>query len=108
MPDHVHLLIRKHKDQAEQMIEHFQDESRLRLRIAGLRTPDHPVWGGHGWKVFLDTPEEIRRTIGYIEDNPLKIGAPVQRWDFVKVYDGWPFHKGHSANSPYAKRLRRS
>ena len=23
MPDHVHLLIRKHKDQAEEMIKHF-------------------------------------------------------------------------------------
>ena len=34
MPDHVHLLIRKHKDQAEQMLEKIQGESRSRLRAS--------------------------------------------------------------------------
>jgi len=72
MPDHVHILIRKHKHRAEDMIANLQEASRLRLRSAGLRTPDHPVWGGPGWKVFLDSPDDIRRTIGYIDDNPLK------------------------------------
>ena len=43
MPDHVHVLIRKHKHQAEQMIEVLQSASRLRLSTLGLRTPDHPV-----------------------------------------------------------------
>ena len=54
MPDHVHLLIRKHKHKAEEMIENFQTHSRLRLRALGSRKPNHPVWGGPGWKVFLD------------------------------------------------------
>ena len=57
MPDHVHVLIRKHKHHAEDMLENLQVASRLRLRNAGLRTSDHPVWGGPGWKVFLDTPD---------------------------------------------------
>jgi hypothetical protein len=56
--------------------------------------------------VFLDHPDEIRRTIPYIEKNPVKIGLPGQKWKFVKDYDGWPLHKGHSPNSPYAQRLR--
>lgn len=43
LPDHVHVLIRKHKHQAEQMIEVLQSASRLRLSTLGLRTPDHPV-----------------------------------------------------------------
>jgi hypothetical protein len=87
------------------MIEDFQDFSRLRLRAAGLRSADHPVWGGPGWKVFMDHPDEVRRTIKYIEDNPIKLRAPIQRWPFVKAYDGWPLHPGHSENSPYAKGL---
>ncbi len=33
MGDHVHLLIRKHKHLAEEMIATFQDLSRLRLRV---------------------------------------------------------------------------
>ena len=72
MPDHVHILIRKHKHQAEDMLDNFQQTSRLRLRNVGLRSADHPVWGGPGWKVFLDTPTDIRRTIRYIETNPVK------------------------------------
>ncbi|MCY2925712.1 MAG: hypothetical protein NT031_09765 [Planctomycetota bacterium] len=106
MGDHVHLLIRKHRDRAEEMIDRFQSVSRLRLRDLGLRPCDHPIWGGPGWKVFLDHPDEIPRTIRYIEDNPVKQGLPRQTWEFVKAYDGWPLHEGHSANSPYVRRMK--
>lgn len=105
MPDHLHILIRKHKHQAEQMLENLKNASRLRL--SRQFPPDHPIWtGGVGWKVFLDHPDEVRRTIGYVNKNPLKIGLPAQRWPFVKEYDGWPLHPGHNPNSPYAVRLR--
>lgn len=100
MPDHVHILIRKHRDQSERMIEHLQDESRLRFRADGLRASDHPVWGGSGWKVFLDERPDVERTIGYIEMNPVKGRLPAQRWPFVKNYDGWPRRLAgqHAAN----------
>ena len=106
MRDHVHLLIRKHRDSAEEMIFNFQEASRLRLRTLRLRPEDHPVWGGPGWKVFLDHPGDIRRTVQYIDDNPVKMRLSRQCWDFVIPYDGWPLHPGHDPNSPYAKRLR--
>ena len=106
MPDHMHILIRKHKHLAEEMMDRLKEASRGRLQAEGYRTADHPTWtAGGGWKVFLDHPEEVRRTIGYIGKNPIKIGLPQQRWPFVKVYDDWPLHPGHSPNSPYAKRL---
>jgi hypothetical protein len=57
-------------------------------------------------KVFMDRPEDIERTARYIEQNPVKIGQPIQRWSFVKKYDRWPLHPGHDPNSPYAIRLR--
>ena len=88
MPDHVHLLIRKHKHHAEEMIANFQDQSRLRLRADALRSIDHPVWGGPGWKVFLDPPDEVQRIVRYIQANPLKTGRPQKAWGFVKSYDG--------------------
>jgi REP element-mobilizing transposase RayT len=107
MPDHVHILIRKHKHHAEELAERLQDASRQKLIAAGYRAPTHPVWiACPGWSVFLDHPQEVRRTIGYIEANPLKIGLPAHRWPFVQGYDNWPLHEGHSQNSPYAKRLR--
>jgi REP element-mobilizing transposase RayT len=107
MPDHVHILIRKHKHQAEEMMGLLRSLSRKRLVDSGRRAVDHPVWtSGSGWKVFLDHPQEVRRTIGYIDQNPVKIGWPKQYWPFVKEYNNWPLHPGHSPNSPYAKALR--
>lgn len=107
MPDHVHLLMRKHRLSAEDMLARFRDASRQALGDAGLRPADHPVWGGPGWKVFLHHPEDVRRTIRYIDDNPLPLGRPRQRWPFVKRYDGWPLHEGHSDRSPYVRELRK-
>ena len=107
MPDHVHILIRKHKHRAEQMMENLKDASRAKLIAAGKRPADHPTWtAGGGWKVFLDHPTEVRRTITYIEKNPRRLGLPEPRWPFVRTYDNWPLHPGHNPNSPYAVRLR--
>ena len=108
MPDHTHVLIRKHRDQAENMIARLQTAGRLALQKDVTRFAGHPVWGGPGWKVFQDHPDDIRRTVGYINGNPPKLHVPAQHWAFVTPYDGWPFHPGHSPNSPYAKRLRQA
>lgn len=96
MPDHVHLIVRKHRDSAETMIDRLQAGSFERVIALGERRSDHPVWGGPGWKVFLDSPEDIERTIGYAEANPDEHGMPSQHWHFVTKYDGWPFHRKES------------
>ncbi len=106
MSDHVHLLIRKHRDQAETMIERIQWLSRERLVELAIRAADHPTWTRGGWKVFLDHPDEVDRTIRYIESNPPGRGWSPQCWPFVKPYDHWPLHVGHNPNSPYARALR--
>ena len=90
MPDHIHLLIRRHRDRAEDMIQHFQEWTRSALIDSGKRAPTHPVWTkGPGWKGFLNTTRDIERTIKYIRQNPEKIGRVEQNWDFVTAYDGW-------------------
>ena len=106
LPDHVHVLIRKHRQQAEEMIAALQEAARLRLQRDVARFAGQPVWGGPGWKVFQDRPDDIRGTIRYVDANPGKYGLSPQGWQFVKAYDGWPLHPGHSPNSPYARRLR--
>ena len=106
MPDHVHLVIRKHRDLAEEIIRRFQRAGFLALIDRGLVPFDHPVWGGPGWKVFLDEPDDVWRTIPYVDDNPVKAHLPRQSWPFVTPYNNWPLHDGHSPNSPYARRLR--
>jgi REP element-mobilizing transposase RayT len=89
MPDHVHILIRWHREKAEAMIAHFQEGSRAALIAAQMRDADHPVWGGPGWKVFLNTRPDMERIIRYIRDNPIKAGRAKQEWGFVTEYDGW-------------------
>jgi hypothetical protein len=71
------------------MIANLQAASREMLVAAGRRPAGHPVWGGPGWKVFLNTREDMWRIVRYVEDNPGKMGLPRQRWGFVTPYDGW-------------------
>lgn len=96
MPDHVHMLIRRHRDHAEEMIEYFQEASRAALFEAGKRELPHPIWSdGPGWKGFLNTRQDFGREIEYIRQNPIKIGWPEQRWEFVTPYKGWmPGYRG--------------
>jgi REP element-mobilizing transposase RayT len=89
MPDHVHILIRRHRDNAEQIVMHLQTESKRAIIEAGRRPVNHPVWAGPGWKVFLNTRKDIENRIIYIQENPVKDGRPPQHWDIVKEYDGW-------------------
>jgi hypothetical protein len=39
------------------------------------------------WKVYLDSIQEIRRAIAYVENNPLKEGKRRQRWSFITTFD---------------------
>ena len=87
------------------MIFNFQEAGFAHSRCATRSTP---FGAGPRWKVFLDHPDDIRRTIPYIEDNPIKLPRPRQTYDFVKPYDGWPLHPGHDPKSPYVRRLRES
>ncbi|MCP4376376.1 MAG: hypothetical protein GY794_09405 [bacterium] len=91
---------------SERIVANVQESVRLRLGNSGLRPSGHPVWTPSAWKVFLSHPDDIRRTIRYIRENPLKGRIPEQNWTFITEYDGWPLHPGHNPNSPYAKRLR--
>jgi hypothetical protein len=87
------LVIRKHRDDAEQMIGNFQGMSRAELLKHSLVPEEHPVWTKRGWKVFLNTPAEVRSRIAYVERNPVKDGLPPQKWPCVVEYNNWPFHK---------------
>ena len=89
MPDHANLLIRKHRDKAEDMIGVLQDESWLYITESKKWPSGHPIWGGPGWKVFLDSREDIERTIRYILNNPLKANRPAQIFEFVQENVGW-------------------
>lgn len=93
LPDHVHLVIRKHRHRAEDMIENLQRASRLRLSTSRAVSDGHPIWTLGGWRGFLDSPDAVRAVIRYVERNPSRSGLASQKWPFVQPYDGWPVHK---------------
>jgi REP element-mobilizing transposase RayT len=95
MPEHTHLVLAVHRLQAEQISNLLKGEATRRLTTEGI----HPLaafpaatgrlpkaWARGEWKVFLHTPDEVRRAIAYVEANPMKEGLTPQRWSFVKPY----------------------
>jgi len=97
LPEHVHLVVARHRFSVEEVAKHLKGAATTRLIGEEL----HPLafarkrqgripspWAARAWKVFLDSPEDIRRAIRYVEDNPTKEGLPRQRWSFVRPYEG--------------------
>ena len=74
---------------AEMMLFNFQNESRHAVLACGERELEHPVWGGPGWKVYLEDLDDFERTLSYVQNNPVKDACPVQVHPFVTPYDGW-------------------
>lgn len=93
--NHVHLVIRTHRDPALTMLANFGEaiQTRLRLRFPNEISPHHPVISARPYKVFLYTPDDVWGRIDYVGANPVKEGKPRQRWGFVVPYDNFPFHK---------------
>lgn len=93
--NHVHLIVRIHRDDALAMCAKFMEGARSRLRSGEFEdvAADHPVWAERPYKVFLYTPEDVRSRIDYVNANPEKEGLPRQVWSFVSPYNNWPHHK---------------
>ncbi|HVT89736.1 MAG TPA: transposase [Tepidisphaeraceae bacterium] len=95
LPDHVHLVIERHSYSVEQVTNLLKGAATRKLTSSRLHPMNAVVteseklpspWGVGLWKVFLDSPEDIERSIDYVERNPLKEGKPRQHWSFVKPY----------------------
>jgi REP element-mobilizing transposase RayT len=92
LPEHVHMVLRRYRYRAETMVRLLKAEASHQLHTDGR----HPLaawpqedgslpspWARNCWKVFLNTDEDIRRAVRYVENNPLKEGKRPQRWSFV-------------------------
>jgi len=98
MPDHAHLVIARHKHDVEVFGNLLKGEATKKLVAEGVhpfqeqrlghgkkhRVP--PCFGRRWWAVYLNSEEDIQRTIRYVEDNPLKAGFAAQKWKFVTPY----------------------
>jgi hypothetical protein len=90
LSDHAHVLIRRHRLDAEGMIRLFKEASARALAAGGLAPMGHPVWSSDDFVAFKDSPEAIRAATEYIESNPGKHHLEAQHWSFVVRCDGWP------------------
>ena len=97
LPEHVHLVIARHRCKVETLVSFLKGEATKKLLADGLhpladyRTPDGSVpscWAHKHWQVYLDEMADIERAIPYVENNPEKEGRRKQRWTFVA-----PFHR---------------
>ena len=94
LSNHAHLCIRRHRDDAVTMWNAFAETSRAALgRLFEDLADDYPLWSNRPYKVFLDSPEDVRRVVAYIQRNPARENLRPQTLSFVQPYDGWP-HNG--------------
>jgi REP element-mobilizing transposase RayT len=94
LPDHVHLVIARHRLNVEQLVIQLKSAATRDLVSEGIHPFQHlptrdgapPKCFARGeWKVFLNNEEDILRAIRYVNKNPEKEGLPRQRWPFVRA-----------------------
>ncbi len=91
MANHVHMVIRRHRDDGETMWKQIAEATCLQIREFSNVGPGHPVWAARTYKVFLWTPGGVRTRVDYVVRNPEMEGLCVQEYAFVTPYDNWPF-----------------
>jgi REP element-mobilizing transposase RayT len=93
LPDHVHLVVQRHANRAEQIIGHFKARATQQLieeKIHPFQSqvlPDGTLpcaWARR--EVYLDSVADILQAIEYANDNPLKKHVPPQSHPFVTEY----------------------
>jgi REP element-mobilizing transposase RayT len=92
MPEHVHMVLGRYRYKVETMMRLLKAEASATLREDKLHPMQtwpleegtlHTPWAEKGWKVFLDSVEDIDRAVGYVEDNPEKEGRLRKLWPFI-------------------------
>ena len=101
MPDHVHLVLARRgplamRMTAERACSRLKSFGSRRLCVEGRHPfknrPDRrgrlpTPWVDGEWKVYVHSTRAIRHAIRYVENNPVEIDLPRQRWSFVTPCD---------------------
>jgi REP element-mobilizing transposase RayT len=93
--NHAHLVVGRHRYDFLQIANLLKGAATTRLNRTGLnpmkdfRTKGGSIpspWAHCCWKVYLDSHEDVRRAIKYVQDNPEKEGKRKQVWSFCAPY----------------------
>ncbi len=97
LPEHVHLVIARHRYKVETVANLLKGEATKQLRkedidpmapLARETRSGRSPWARNAWKVFLDSDDAIENAIRYVEENPLKEGKLRQTWSFIDPFRG--------------------
>jgi len=98
LPEHVHLVLARHRYKIEQAANLLKGAATRRLleknlhpmkqfqKSEDVRLPS--VWAENRWIVYLDSEDAIEQAIRYVEENPVREGKPRQHWKFVTPFAG--------------------
>jgi|LakMenEpi03Aug12_release.lakeMendotaPanAssembly.Ray.scaffolds.fasta_scaffold525177_1 REP element-mobilizing transposase RayT len=99
LPEHVHLVLGRHKYKIEVAVNQLKGSASKQL----LFTQNHPMqrfgqglsrlpsmWAEGQWIVYLDSEDAILNAIQYVEENPIREGIGRQHWSFAKPFEGIP------------------
>lgn len=99
LPEHVHLVVARHRLRAESLVNQLKGSASRQLHAEGIhpcstlaageRTPP-TTWAVGHWKVFLNTTRDVARSVAYVGHNPEREGKPIQKWSFVTPFEGFP------------------
>jgi REP element-mobilizing transposase RayT len=93
--DHSHVVIGRHHYPIEQVVNRLKGAATRELSgrnvhpLIAHRAPQGAApspWAQGLWKVFLNRPEDVIRSIQYARDNLIREGCPAQEWPFLTQY----------------------
>jgi len=92
LPDHTHLVMSQNPKPVAQIAGHLKAKATLALtqnnahplaKYASDRGRIPSPWARNYWCVLIDSPQQMRSAIGYVERNPINAGLRAQRWNGV-------------------------
>ena len=83
MPEHVHLVLGRSTFHAQRIATLLKVAAEEQLRSEQIFPNCKTIWARGCWKIFLNTPGDVHRTIRYVNENPVKAGFKPQHWSFV-------------------------
>jgi REP element-mobilizing transposase RayT len=96
LPTHVHAVVKRHVYDIETVMNQLKGQASTALTRANLHPfqntllpggKRHSPWAEEGWDVYLNNEAAIRRSMAYVENNPVKEGLAPQHWPFITPYD---------------------
>ncbi len=105
LPDHVHLVILRHRYSIETIVRLLKSNATTQLlnetlhpfQTIVLKDGSRPSpWGQKYRDVFLFEEDEISDKMDYVRNNPLKEGKTRQSWSFVQTFNAVDTSVPHS------------